>query len=40
MAPPHRQESMGSMGGKVYSAATPSMAMELIAMENREDASR
>ena len=31
---------MGSMTGKVYRAAMPSMAMELTARENSEDASR
>ena len=31
---------MGSMGGKVYTSAITSMAKELTAMANREEASR
>ena len=39
-APPQTLASMGSIGGKVYSAAMPSMARELTTMEKSDEASR
>ena len=39
-APPQMAASMGSMAGNVYAAAMASMAAELTAMENRDEASR
>ena len=39
-APPQRLASMGSMGGNSHARAIRSIAAELTAMENREEASR